>query len=152
MNVCVLTMSVPLNHPTLIVFAYGTLKPEYGNHQRYCQDRLISATPAKVQGKLYALAAGYPGLTQGNDWVWGFQLTLPRDPALLASLDDLEDYAPNRDPGQNLYTRDWLPVFAPSDQPLGHAWVYRMAIATVHAMGGQYLPEGKWDAQDAPIG
>jgi gamma-glutamylcyclotransferase (GGCT)/AIG2-like uncharacterized protein YtfP len=152
MNVCELTMSDPLAQPTLVVFVYGTLKPGYGNHRLYCQECLISVTPAKVQGKLYALAAGYPGLTQGDDWVWGFQLTFPPDLALLASLDELEDYAPNRDPRKNLYTRDWLPILTPTGQPLGYAWVYRMAIATVQAMGGQYLPEGKWDAQDTSIG
>ncbi|NJN23760.1 MAG: gamma-glutamylcyclotransferase, partial [Acaryochloridaceae cyanobacterium RL_2_7] len=47
---------------SLKVFVYGTLKPGYDNHNRYCRDRLLEIQPAQVKGSLFQLPVGYPGM------------------------------------------------------------------------------------------
>ena len=126
----------------LKVFVYGTLKPGYENHNRYCRDRLQQTQPAQVKGELYSLSAGYPGMAKGQQWVHGYLLTLREDGQTLTDLDALEDYSPG-DPN-SLYQRELADIFTPDEQSLGQAWTYFMAIATIRSMDGIFIPSGHW--------
>lgn len=125
------------------VFVYGTLQPGEKYHQPYCSGWVIAAEPARVKGQLYHLPLGYPGLTTGEDTISGSLLSFDR-PAILERLDELEDYKPSRNASQNLYQREQTMVFSPNGAELGEAWIYRMALSRIQALGGIYLPEGRW--------
>ncbi|MGB0562988.1 MAG: gamma-glutamylcyclotransferase family protein [Spirulinaceae cyanobacterium] len=125
------------------VFVYGTLGPGQAHYQDYCADRVQWVQPAYTYGQLYALPVGYPALTQGRDRVWGHLLTFP-DAAILAQLDDLEDFEPDRPPEQNEYERCSVPVYDPMGRSLGQAWAYLMRLPWIKAAGGQYRARGCW--------
>lgn len=125
------------------VFVYGTLQPGEKYHQPYCGGGVITAEPAIVQGQLYHLPLGYPGLATGQDKVYGSLLSF-EDPAILQRLDQLEDYSPNRPAGQNLYQREQTTVTNLQGDGLGTAWIYRMTQSKIQSLGGIYLPEGRW--------
>ena len=125
------------------VFVYGTLQPGEKYHQPYCGGWVIAAEPAEVQGQLYHLPLGYPGLTAGEDRVYGSLLSFD-NPDILQRLDELEDYSSQRKSSENLYQRERTKVLSPNSTELGEAWIYRMALSRIQAIGGIYLPEGRW--------
>jgi gamma-glutamylcyclotransferase (GGCT)/AIG2-like uncharacterized protein YtfP len=125
------------------VFVYGTLQPGEKYHQPYCGGWVIGTEPARVRGQLYHLPLGYPGLAAGTDIVHGSLLSF-NNPAILPRLDELEDYSPQRALSQNLYQRERTMVLSPNGAELGEAWIYRMALSRIQALGGSYLPDGRW--------
>ena len=127
------------------VFVYGTLQPGEKYHQPYCDGWVTAAEPAEVRGQLYHLPQGYPGLAAGDDIVHGSLLSFDRS-AILQRLDELEDYSPHRELSQNLYQRERTIVLSPSGLELGEAWIYRMALSRIQALGGIYLPGGRWSS------
>lgn len=134
----------------ITVFVYGTLKPGEVNYERYCT-RAISQQPAIAYGALYDLPAGYPAMVAATEMrratvVQGCQLQFD-DPACLEALDWLEDYCPHRPPAENEYYRCQWPIFKPSGQSMGLAWVYLMELWRVQQMGGRRLDQGFWSGQ-----
>lgn len=132
----------------LKVFVYGTLKPGEANYHRYCHPWVIEARPAIVYGRLYHLPLSYPALTSGNLPVQGFLLSF-KETAILADLDELEDYQADRPLEMNEYFRIQTEIFeaAPDRQPLGAAWVYQMRLDLIEQLGGVWLPSGQWTSQ-----
>ncbi|MBD2485895.1 MULTISPECIES: gamma-glutamylcyclotransferase family protein [Planktothrix] len=129
------------------VFVYGTLKPGESNYLRYCQGRVIAQRPAVVQGKLYDLSLGYPGLVAGDGIVQGVILSFS-DPNIFIDLDQLEDYQPHRPPEENEYQRQQIPVFDLNHQPLGLVWAYLMDMTKVQVYSGVLIPDGCWKNRD----
>lgn len=125
------------------VFVYGTLKPGQCYYRQYCTDRVHQIQAAYTFGQLYALPVGYPAMTMGSDRVWGHLLTF-EDDAILITLDELEDYQPDRPTDENEYERQRVPVFDPTQRSLGPAWTYVMLPHWVKAAGGVYRPGGCW--------
>jgi gamma-glutamylcyclotransferase (GGCT)/AIG2-like uncharacterized protein YtfP len=123
---------------------YGTLKPGEINYQRYCVGKTILARPAIAYGQLYALPVGYPAMTSGDSPVHGFLLTFSSD-RVLAALDKLEDYDPNRESIYNEYDRHLSDVFNLNGDLIGKAWVYQMSLERVRQKGGILLPDGCWN-------
>jgi len=140
--------SQPLAQP-FRVFVYGTLKPGEENYDRYCKNWVTQSQEATVQGKLFALPAGYPALTSGNNRVYGFLLSFI-DPAVLALLDELEGYDPSRSLSQNDYLRVETQVSSLACNPLGRAWIYQMQPERIAQARGIWLPEGYWSNQIPP--
>lgn len=129
------------------VFVYGSLKPGKENFNRYCQGQVHSMVKAIATGDLYDLPGlGYPAMTSGTGTVWGYVLGF-EDPALLATLDHLEDYDPQRPIADNDYYRDWIPVLGCDRQSLGYAWCYLMRPDQILPLGGVLLPSGHWSPQ-----
>ncbi len=135
----------------LSLFAYGTLKPGEANYH-YVAPSVLAATPAWVRGDLYDLPLGYPALTTGRGWVAGLWFQLQGPPHLLARLDDLEDYHPERPQAANEYERRWTPLFTAQGASLGHAWAYWMRRSRLLASQGRWLPGGLWSGQGSGSG
>jgi gamma-glutamylcyclotransferase (GGCT)/AIG2-like uncharacterized protein YtfP len=135
-------MSDPLR-----LFVYGTLKPGEANFDRYCRTA-IAARPAWVQGQLYALNLGYPGLVLGGSGLVAGVLLEFAEPGLLAAIDELEDYRADRAADLNEYQRQWCRVFCGDslDSETIGAWVYGMRADRVLALGGVELMEG-WSGE-----
>lgn len=129
------------------LFVYGTLKPNEINYQRYCAGKVLAAVPAMVYGQLYALPVGYPALVEGSDRVYGTVLSF-QDPQLLAVLDVLEGYDPQRRPEQNDYQRECIEAYDGSGKAIGSVWVYRMTRQRVQQERGVYLPTGVWSRHE----
>ncbi len=134
----------------LKVFVYGTLKPGEANYDRYCKPWVVEAKAAIVYGELYHLPFGYPALTPGNTPVQGFLLYFSNS-NILVSLDELEDYHPDRPIEANEYFRTQTDVFEPeanrnliAPRRLGQAWLYQMRPALINQLSGIWLPEGNW--------
>lgn len=125
------------------VFVYGTLKPGECNYLRYCEGKVVDACPAIARGRLFALPAGYPAMISGEGRVYGFLLRFS-DSAILADLDQLEDYHPGRDRAQNEYQRESIAIFDLNFKPLDTAWAYFMLPDRVRSQGGIFLPDGTW--------
>lgn len=131
------------------VFVYGTLKPGEINYDRYCVGKVVQEKPAIAYGQLYHLSLGYPGMILGDGQVQGFLLTFA-DSAIFESLDQLEDYNPNRRPEDNEYNREQIIVYDLAGQSLGLAWVYFMTLEKVQDFQGIFIPSGCWSS-DAHI-
>lgn len=125
------------------VFVYGTLKPGECNYLRYCEGKVVDACPAIAQGQLFALSAGYPAMISGEGRVYGFLLCFANS-AILADLDELEDYHPGRDRAQNEYQRESIAIFDLNFQPLDTVWAYFMLPDRLRSQGGIFLPDGRW--------
>src|ERR687885_990208 len=125
------------------VFVYGTLKPGEINYDRYCAGRVVQEQPAIAYGQLYHLSLGYPGMILGDGQVQGFLLTFA-DSAIFDSLDELEDYNPNRPQEDNEYNREQITVYDLVGQSLGLAWVYFMTLEKVQSFKGVLIPSGCW--------
>jgi len=126
------------------IFVYGTLKPGECNYQRYCEGKVVDAYPAIARGELFALPVGYPAMTEGVENVYGFVLTFSNN-AILAALDELEDYHPSHPAAQNLYQRQEIEVFNQDRQSLGKVWAYIMLRDRINALGGIPLANGFWN-------
>lgn len=128
----------------LHVFVYGTLKPGEGNFDRYCGDRVITSHRAYIDGELYHFPSlGYPGAIYGTRQVQGFVLTFA-DADILTDLDELEDYAPAREPAANDYTRQLVTTYTPDGLPDRLAWAYLMTPDRIPQWGGILVPDGWW--------
>ncbi|NJL45784.1 MAG: gamma-glutamylcyclotransferase [Leptolyngbyaceae cyanobacterium SM2_3_12] len=106
--------------------------------------RTLCPYPAKghCPGAALSPAPGLPAMTPETGWVQGVVLTFAT-PAVLAGLDEFEDYYPDR-PQESEYQRILHPVYSPNRQPLPPAWIYTMARQRVDSLGGQWLPAGYW--------
>ncbi|NJL36783.1 MAG: gamma-glutamylcyclotransferase [Leptolyngbyaceae cyanobacterium RM2_2_4] len=129
------------------VFVYGTLKPDEASYERYCAGKVAAVCEAIAPGQLFALPMGYPAMTLGEGWVYGFLLSFA-DPAVLKDLDEWENYHPDRPAEENEYQREEIEVGGSDRQPLGKAWVYRMSIEQVERCGGVLLTEGRWSSSN----
>jgi len=126
------------------VFVYGTLKPGGRYWPEYCEGRVESVQPAKVNGRLFDLHLGYPGLVLGgDDWVQGVVLTFS-SPQDLAQLDELEGYRPDRDMSANEYLRLWVDVVDLDENPLGRVWIYEITDSVLKRSGGTLIKGGNW--------
>lgn len=129
---------------SLDIFVYGTLKPGECNFGRYCGKNVISSQRSYILGELYHFPAlGYPGAIPGTRQVHGFVLTFA-DPAILAKLDELEDYDPARSAAENDYTRKLVLTYTPSGVTSIWAWVYLMMPDRICQWGGILVPDGWW--------
>lgn len=100
---------------------------------------------AIASGQLYHLSLGYPGMILGDGQVQGFLLTFA-DSAIFDSLDQLEDYNPNRRPEDNEYNRQQIEVYDQTGQSLELAWVYFMTLEKVQNFQGFLIPSGCWSS------
>jgi gamma-glutamylcyclotransferase (GGCT)/AIG2-like uncharacterized protein YtfP len=132
----------------LQVFVYGTLKPGEENHDRYCGEKVVAAYDAYTLGDLYDLPMGYPALTPGDRPAYGVLLAFD-DPAVLKTLDDLEEYDPDRPAHENEYERQEQDIFNLDGTLLTRAWVYWMPRDRALQFGGVLLPNGRWSASPA---
>ncbi|MGJ3250682.1 MAG: gamma-glutamylcyclotransferase family protein [Elainellaceae cyanobacterium] len=127
------------------VFVYGTLQPGEFYYSQYCAETVVASCRAIAHGLLFDLPAGYPAMTKGEGIVRGFLLSFD-DSSVLASLDELEEYHPERADTENEYQRQCVEVFTLNHQPLGFAWTYLMSIEQATQLGGILIPHGKWSA------
>lgn len=131
---------------SLNVFVYGTLQPGEFYYSQYCAEKVVTRCRAIAHGQLFDLPAGYPAMTKGEGIVHGFLLSFD-DIGVLASLDELEDYHPERPDTENEYQRQRVEVFTLNHRPLGFAWTYLMSIEQATQLGGILIPHGKWSAR-----
>ena len=129
------------------MFVYGTLKPGEVNYSPYCQGKVIEAIRGYTRGRLYTLSLGYPAMTEGEGKVRGFLLTFA-DRAILADLDQLEDFQAERSPEDNEYQRRLTIVYQLSGKLLGEAWCYFMTPAKIKQLQGVLLPSGWWQGKN----
>lgn len=151
---------------TFFLFAYGTLKCGFSNHDTFCQNAL-RIEDATVYGELYDLPFGFPALVVPENDV---RATGTRDPARdvatqhrlnetpivpppggaprvfgeLLNLEDPGDRLPKLDHlegfepgGRSLYRRILVPVETATRNVL--AWAYAIEGPT-----GTHLPGGRW--------
>jgi len=128
------------------VFVYGTLQPGELYYSQYCAEKVVESCRAIARGQLFDLPAGYPAMTKGEGIVHGFLLSF-NDISVLAALDELEDYHPERPDTENEYQRQCIEVLTPNHQPLGVAWAYLMSIEQATQLGGILIRNGKWSAR-----
>ena len=125
------------------IFVYGTLKPGESNYSKYCAGKTIAEIKAYTWGHLYDLCLGYPGMTKGDRKIEGYLLTFT-DAHILTSLDELENYHPQRSPDLNEYYRQQVPVYDLTGDFLGQAWSYLMSLDKVKQLQGMFLNAGCW--------
>jgi len=130
----------------LSVFVYGTLKPGEANYEFYCASDVVDAKKAWVRGQLYSLPQGYPAMTTGNDKVYGYLLSF-NNSEVLSSLDELEDYHPQRPSKENLYNRTQVEICDLENNSLGLAWVYLMSFMMIFQLKGTPQIDGWWSGK-----
>jgi len=75
------------------LWVYGSLLSDFFNYKKVLEGRVLTCTPAKVQGTLFhQIDKGYPALVEGKDWVYGELLELENFSQLLPQIDELENY------------------------------------------------------------
>jgi gamma-glutamylcyclotransferase (GGCT)/AIG2-like uncharacterized protein YtfP len=128
----------------LSVFVYGTLKPGGHYWPKYCAGKVKSILPAQIQGELYDLHVGYPGLIlRGDDWVQGYVLTFSQQ-ADFAELDVLEGYEPGRSNEQNEYLRLRVQCYDAAGEPLGEVWAYEITDFSFKNYTATRIEDGNW--------
>ncbi|TYS82769.1 gamma-glutamylcyclotransferase [Rossellomorea aquimaris] len=85
---------------TMKLFVYGSLRKNQKYHY-YLEKSSLVSEQAWMKGELYDTGEGYPALKEGIERVFGEIYEI--NPAVLANIDELEDYKENRD--HNLYLR-----------------------------------------------
>ena len=128
------------------VFVYGTLKPGERNYLYYCAGKTIRETKAYVRGELSHLPLGYPAMTEGDKKIEGYLLTFANN-SILTSLDELEDYHPDRSPDLNEYYRQQVPVYNLANDFLEKAWIYLMNLEKIKQLQGTILDSGCWSSK-----
>ena len=131
------------NTGLLRVFVYGTLKPGEANYEFYCASEVVEAKKAWTRGELYSLPQGYPAMTTGNDKVYGYLLSFNYSD-VLSSLDELEDYHPQRPSKENLYNRTQVEIFDLENNSLCCAWAYFMDFMIIFQLKGIPQANGWW--------
>jgi gamma-glutamylcyclotransferase (GGCT)/AIG2-like uncharacterized protein YtfP len=126
------------------VFVYGTLRPGGYFYRKLVAGRSVEATSAWVQGTLYALDPGYPGLLPGENRVEGSILSF-NDPDLLDQLDDLEGYDAEA-PEEGEYERGEIDAFTPDGTALGRVFVYWILPQRLEEYQGREVE--KWSVDD----
>jgi len=130
----------------LQVFVYGTLKPGEANYELCCKSEVVEAKKAWTRGELYSLPQGYPAMATGNDQVCGYLLSF-NNPDVLSSLDELEDYHPQRPSKENLYNRMEVEIFDLENNSLGFAWTYFMNFMMIFQLKGTPQTDGWWSGK-----
>lgn len=125
------------------VFVYGTLQPGECNYALYCRDHVIQHVAALAYGTLFDLPMGYPAMTAGSHPIYGSVLCM-NHPSILRTLDDLEDYDPERPSDENEYIRQEIEVFDHQGLSQGYVWAYVMDVNKALDLGGTILPQGLW--------
>lgn len=152
-----------MSRPLIQIFTYGTLQPEEISkldatpHQRFCAEKMTSASAAIAFGCLYHLPLGYPAMTIGSNQVYGSLLSFT-GPRILDVLDDYENHDPDQirclfptqKPGENDYHRQQIEVFSLNQKLLGLAWVYLMTLQQVEHLKGIPVISGRWTAKNSP--
>jgi len=131
-----------MGFPMLEVFVYGTLKPGAANYPHYCTG-CARAARAWVEGQLYDLPFGYPAAIAAPGRVEGYVLTFA-DARVLAALDDLEDWNPQRSPAENVYNRYRVPAYG-ADGEIARVWCYFMDADRARALGTR-VESGWWES------
>ncbi len=125
------------------LFVYGTLRPGGRYYRKLCAARTPRALPAYVRGRLYHLAAGYPALAPGDQWVRGDILSFD-DNTLLRDIDALEEYDPAGPPHANVYHRTPVDAYDADARLIATVDTYRMPMTTIERMGGVWISSGTW--------
>lgn len=134
----------PIHGHAATIFVYGTLQPGGLYWASYCEGRVGNVRPGRVQGKLYDLHLGYPGLRlEGDGWVQGFILDVLCQEDF-ARIDYLEGYDPSRPEHQNEYLRRRVACFDGSGESLGTAWTYEVSESELARCSGTWLESGVW--------
>ena len=154
----------------------GTLKPGGSNWLKYCESRVICPPQRAVTSSSFALfdfpSLAFPAMAtvdsnhsssneEEEEWsadrVSGFLLTFA-DETWIESFDELEEYSPLRDRGENLYQRIEIAVAVEAlrkeeeeeeeddaeEEACIACWTYVMEAEKVRAMGGVLVPSGDW--------
>lgn len=132
-----------LPHARYHLFVYGTLRPGGRYHRKLCADPSPKALPAYVRGRLYHLAAGYPALAPGDQWVRGDILSFDHED-LMRAIDALEEYDPHGPPHANVYHRTPVDAYDADARLIATVETYRMPMKTIERMHGVWIPDGAW--------
>ncbi|WP_064203361.1 gamma-glutamylcyclotransferase family protein [Brevibacillus brevis] len=138
-------MKVNYVNDKLPVFVYGTLLAGFGNHRIYVKPYKHEATPATIQGEIYHLPAGYPGLLKGEQEVVGEIVMFAPDvyEQALAGLDELETYYGESDP-RNEYERIIVPATMEGTDQVVSVYVYRYLDQDLVKQTGVHISHGNW--------
>jgi gamma-glutamylcyclotransferase (GGCT)/AIG2-like uncharacterized protein YtfP len=135
-------------------FVYGTLRPGRVNHDRFLRGRTAAEEPGRMRGAVLYEGPGYPYAVAAPDRpgaeIRG-ELVIPAAAhydALLATLDQLECYAPG-DP-RNLYERVAREILLGGGRT-ARAWVYlapegaarRLRVSGTPVPGGDWAPRAR---------
>lgn len=129
----------------LPVFVYGTLLPGFQNHNAYVKPYAHQAIPATIQGEIYHLPQGYPGLLDGADEVVGALLYFApvAYEQALAGLDELETYFGPGDP-RNEYDRVEVTAVLTGTGEAVRAYAYRYLDEAYVRREGIRVADGDW--------
>ena len=133
---------------TIKVFVYGTLKPRESNYLAFCQGNTIAEIEAYTKGELYQLVPGYPAMTPGTQKIQGYLLIFSAQSKILARLDVLENYQPDRAIALNDYYRQSVSVYNQQDKLISNAWCYQMTLPKIEEFGGQLINSNIWRDRD----
>ncbi|MFS0558446.1 gamma-glutamylcyclotransferase family protein [Brevibacillus sp. 179-C9.3 HS] len=129
----------------LPVFVYGTLLAGFCNHENYVKPYTHQATPATIQGEIYHLPAGYPGLLKGEQKVVGEMIMFAPEvyEQALAGLDELETYYGEGD-SRNEYERIIVPATLEGTGEVVNVYVYRYLDQVLVKQTGVHVTDGDW--------
>ncbi|WNC13209.1 gamma-glutamylcyclotransferase [Brevibacillus brevis] len=127
------------------VFVYGTLLEGFENHRLYVKPYVHKAVPARIEGELYHLPQGYPGVLPGDGEVIGAALFFSPDEyeTVMVGLDELETYFGPGDP-RNEYERVEVRARLDGADEEQMVYVYRYLDEEYVRRMGVRVEDGDW--------
>lgn len=135
-----------LDQSQLPFFVYGTLRQGEANHAGLLRGRTKVVTPAALTGAVLYDGPGFPYAVNAPEGRVFGELVFPLPEfyaAVLAELDQLEEYVPGAD--DNLFERVARGTRTEDGEPM-LAWVYLAAPVEERRLldSGLLIPSGDW--------
>lgn len=127
------------------IFVYGSLRTGFFNYHKYLLGKVSDTKVGKVKGKLYHMPhKGYPALIDGNDDVFGEVMTLRDFEAVMAPMDEMENYYGIND-NRNEYNRVIMDVeLLNGTIESCYVYYYAMNDKEIFDSNSIYVENGDW--------
>ncbi|AZR72459.1 hypothetical protein BBF96_03120 [Anoxybacter fermentans] len=128
------------------LFVYGTLRPGAAKHHLLKKGEIIKIEPGWIQGILFYLEGGYPGLVLTDECngekVFGEVVTFADLNSILPDLDEYEDYVPGSEECE--YER--ILTMVQTERGPIEAWVYVVNSSKAYELlfSGNKIDGGDW--------
>lgn len=128
------------------LFVYGSLSEGFYNYNIYLKGKVLIKHESRTKGKLFHLVnKGYPGMIEGDEWVYGELFTIKDYEKTLEDIDKMEHYY-GKDNPENEYNRVISEVEVIDTNEKVRAYIYKYNEESEYELKHRHkeIPYGDW--------